>query len=58
MLQQPVQGVEPMGLPSAAAADGLAHGTQLTTLGYGFTQGRQPTRHALGFLQFLRQFAP
>jgi hypothetical protein len=38
VLQQPVQGVGPMGLPSAGAADGLAHGTQLTTLGYGFTQ--------------------
>jgi hypothetical protein len=38
VLEQPVAGVEPIGLPTVGAADRLAQRTQLTTLGYGFTQ--------------------
>ena len=38
VLQRSVTGADPMALPAAGAADRLAHGTQLTTVGYGFTQ--------------------
>ena len=38
VLEHPVTGVEPIALPAPGAADRLAHGTQLTTVGYGFTR--------------------
>src|SRR5213078_139695 len=38
VLEQPEAEVTPMGLPAAGAVDRLANGTQLTTVGYGFTQ--------------------
>jgi hypothetical protein len=38
VLENPVTGVDPIALPAAGTADRLAHGTQLTTIGYGFTR--------------------
>lgn len=38
LLEQPVTDLDPISLPTAGAADSLAHGAQLTTVGYGFTR--------------------